>query len=316
MKHFGYLKGTEFKKADEREITDFLIKNGLFVGNNRGKNTGFKDGILEFIVRTDKLIADPSEELVDEFYSFIMNIYKYDIATGKLLFFKSFNDEIFGLDRENQKMIALKNFKKIYSEIYLDVITFFDEQETESGITHNYNFGKLKMLSYQYNAFKSNLLRKMTINQYLAGNKEYYVKENLSNIFDLKDEIYFETQLQILIELNDRFRFEEDLYFTQIRFDKKKFQEYDHIFKTLKSYQFTNNKIKSFTEDQKAHIESLYEVLLKNDLINNHKENFMKFLKKEYSITITKIIGYEKDTNYKHDERVTLFSSDWSNLTS
>ena len=316
MKYFGYLKGSEFKKANERELADFLINNGLFVGKHRGKNTSFKDGIIEFLVNPDELVVDPSNELQDEFYSFIIDIFKYDLALGKLSFFKSFNDEIFGLDGASQKMIALNYFNTIYNEIYLDIVTFFEEQKNDTGITHNYNFSRLKMLSYQYKAFKSNLLRKMKINQYLAGNKEYFIKENLLNLFDLTEEIYFETQLQILVELNDRFGFEEDLYFTQIRFDKINFEKYKHIFHSLESYQFTNNKIKSFSVDHKAHIESLYQVLIELELITNHKENFMKFLNDEYGFVITKIINYDNKINYNHDARVTHLKLDWSALTS
>ena len=316
MKHFGHLKGVEFTQDNERELANLLIEDGLFVAKHVGKNTGLKDGILEFTVNIDTIVVDPADELVDEYYEFIMNIYKYNIATEKLSFFKEFNDNIFGLDFSQQKTIALQHFKQIYDDIYLDSMTFFDEQKSKNGIVHSYNFSKLKMLSYQYASFKFNTISKINLNKYLLGDETFFKKENFCEKFDLTEELYFESQLQILVELNDRFKFEEDLYFTEIRFDKKKFKKYDHIFKTLQSYQFTNRKIKSLKEDHKAHIESLYEVLSSKELINDHKENFILFLKNEYNLNISKIINYEKKVNFLHNERVTLFKSDWANMTS
>lgn len=316
MKHFGHLKGIELSKKNERTIADLLVKDGLFLKYFEGRSTGFKDGIIDFTIKTDTIVVEPGEELIDEFYDYIMNIYKYDIATEKLSFFKMFNDTIFGLDFNQQKAIALLHFKQIYDDIYLDLMTPFNEQRSDNGIVHNYTYSKLQMLSYQYRAFKYNTISRTNLNHYLQGNAEFFEKESFSEKFDLSAEISFESQLQVVVELNDRFQFEEDLYFAQIRFDKKKFKEYNHIFKTLNSYQFTNNKIKSFKEDHKAHIESLYDVLSSNQLITNHKENFMAFLKKEHDLDITKIISYKDKINFSHDERVALFESEWSNLTS
>ena len=316
MKHFGHLKGIVFTKNDERELADFLIKEGIFVCTHIGQNSGYKDGILEFTINTDTLVIEPADYLVDEFYEFIMTIYKYDIATEKLSFFKVFNDAIFGLDFSQQKTIALQHFRGIYDDIYVDAMTFFNEEKSENGIVHSYNFSKLKMLSYQYASFKFNTISKINLNQYLQGDDAFFKKENFCEKFDLAKEVYFETQLQILVELNDRYKFEEDLYFTEIRFEKKKFKEYEHIFKTFKSYQFTNRKIKSFMEDHKAHIESLYEVLSSKELIFDHKENFMLFLKKEYKLNISKIINYKDKVNFLHNERVALFTTDWKNMTS
>jgi hypothetical protein len=42
----------------------------------------------------------------------------------------------------------------------------------------------------------------------------------------------------------------------------------------------------------------------------------MKFLKNEYDLVLTKIISYDKNVNYFHDERVVLFQEEWSNLAS
>lgn len=217
----------------------------------------------------------------------------------------------------NKKKNALNHFLNIFNKNNINVINFLEIKTSDKGVTHTNTSGKIKLLYGQYNAYKRNLIREIKVTQYLEGNAEFFSKENLFTKYPIIDKtISFEIWVQIMVELNDRFQFEEDIYFTQIRFDKEKFKKYNYIFKTLESYQFTNNKVKSFVADQKAHIESLYQVLIDDKLIFEHKENFMKFLKEEYDLTITKIISYDKNINYSHDKRVILFGSEWSNLTS
>lgn len=319
MKYFGCIDENIFTNKSEKEIEDYLLKNKLFELKQTGKANidNIKDGVLNIIVNVNEKKIEPCNELINDFYSFIINLFKYEIMEERLLFFKLFNDEIYGLDYDEQKRIALNHFNNIYKENYIDAITFFDEEISDNGIRHAKSHGKLKMLNGQLNAFKSNLINEVNEFQYLIGNMDYFNKDTLKSKYPIIEEtIYFEIWLQILIEINDKYDFEEDLYFSQIRFDKATFEKYQHIFKSFESFQFTNNKIKSFKEDHKAHIESLHHVLLENDLIYYHKENFMKFLKEEYNLTITKIISYDKSINYKHDERVALFMLEWSNLTS
>ncbi|WP_396167724.1 hypothetical protein [Flavobacterium sp.] len=316
MSYFGHLKDIQFNKKNQSDVIDVLMKEGLFIAADRIKSSGFKDGILDFDYSTLTKCIEPTEEFRDEFYFFIIKICKNDIDKEKMLFFKSFNEEIYGLDKINQKNIGLKYFKKLYDEIYLDEITFFTEQKSYNGIVHSVNFSKLEMLYYQYNTFKSNLFYKIKANKYLDGDHNYFAKENLQKKYDLSEEINFETKLQILVELNDRFIFEEDLFFAEIRFDKAVFKKYREIFTTLESYQFANKKINSFLENKKANIESLYEVLINEKVIFDNKTSFMKFLKNEYDLVLTKIISYDKNVNYFHDERVVLFQEEWSNLAS
>ncbi len=308
-----------FSEKNEAEIRDFLINQKLFETRYiaTGNSSNIKNGILELIYNPNEAIVQPTKELVEDFYSYVMSIFEYDIKSQKFIFFSKFNDEIYGLPFTKQKKIALKYFIDIFNTNYKDVITLFELKTSENGIIQTHSSGKLKLIKGQHDAYKRNLIDEIKANQYLEGNKDFFSKENIYPKYPILNEIIsFEICVQILVELNDRFNFEEDLYFSEIRFDKENFEKYSNIFKTLESYKFTNNKIKSFTEDHKAHIESLYQVLVEKKLIFNHKENFMKFLKEKYNLTITKIISYDKNINYSHDERVILFESEWSNLTS
>ena len=319
MKHFGCLKDVEFDKSNETEIADFLIAEGLFEMKieAKGDSTTIKDGIMYFIASPDHRIVEPNDSLVDEFYSFIMNdVFKYEILKGRFEFFNFFNNQIYGLEFLEQKKIALVHFNKIYDENYLNVITHFNSSVSETGINHTYNYSKLQMLYYQLNGFKRNLINKIKLNRYLNGDKDFFTIERLRKEFDIEDEVEFETWVQILVELNDRFKFEEDLYFTKIRNEKDRYNRYTHIFKSFESLQFTSRKIEKFQDNKKANIESLYQVLVNHDLIKDHKENFISFLKNEFDIVISKIISYNENENYTHDDRVKLFTQEWYNLAS
>ena len=318
MKHFGYLKGIEFHKSNDIEIANLLTNDGLFEKKliASGNSSNIKDGVLELTVNTDKIIIEPSKLLIEEFYSFIMNdVFRYSILQEKLEFFTSFNNQIFGLEPKEQKKIALAHFISIYNDNYLNVFIPFKNKVSETGINHTYNYGKLQMLYYQLNAFKNNLADKIKLNEYLAGKKDFFSIENLLENYDLFDEIQFEIWVQVLVELNDRFKFEDDLFFTKIKQEKDRFNRNTHIFKTFESLQFTSRKIECFKTNHKANIESLYQVLVNQELIKEHKENFIEFIKSEFEITLSKIISYDENVNYTHDERVKLFNQEWLNLS-
>lgn len=314
MKNFGCLKDVSFNKSNEKELIEILLKEGLFEMKRiaSGNSSNINDGILELRMNPEKVIVEPSKDLIDEFYSFIMNeVFKHYILEHKLQFFNIFNDQIYGLDYSEQKKIGLHHFKNIYKENYLDVITPFEDTVSETGIIHSNNFGRLQMLYYQLNAFKNNLADKIKLNNYLIGDKEFFKKENLSEKYGINDELQFEICVQILVELNDRYQFEDDYYFTNRKNDRAKFKEYDHIFKSLESYQFTDRKIISFKEDEKAKSVSLYQALINKDLITENKEAFKRFMKAEYNFSPSEIVTYEKDINRTHDKRVAQFTDDW-----
>lgn len=318
MKHFGCLKDVAFDKSNEREIADFLVGEGLFEMSIEatGNPLSIKDGIMDFIFCQDHRIVEPKETLVEEFYLFIMSdVFKYTILENKLEFFSSFNNQIFGLESLEQKKIALDHFNRIYNDNYLNVITPFETKISETGIKHTYTYGKLQMLSYQLHGFKRNLVNKITLNNYLNGNKDFFTKENLLENYDIEDEVQFEIWVQILVELNDRFKFEEDLFFTKIKTEKDRYNRFTYIFKSFESLKFTSRKIEKFYDNKKANIESLYQVLVEHELIKDHKENFIEFLKNEFDIPISKIISYDEKDNYAHDDRVKLFTQEWLNLT-
>lgn len=314
MKYFGIFD-QKTQELSDIEIENLMLDNGLLEKKIIATATSIENNILNFTI-SNTIHIKPSKELVEEYYKFIIDLYSSEILEIKLPFFKIFNEEIYGLDPKEQKKIALDYFKKIYNNIYKDVITIYNQKISNDGIVHTHNFNKLKMLHYQLEAYKINLSDTRSSLCYLIGDRKTYIDSNFIENEIVTEVLEFEAWKQIILELNSRYEFEDDYYFTNRKNDLAKFKEYDHIFKSLESYQFTDRKIKSFEKDKKAHIESLYQVLNEQKIINSHKENFMLFLKTEYDIHITKIISSKEKANYLNDERVTLFSQEWETLTS
>jgi hypothetical protein len=318
MKYFACLEPSTFDDFNLKILAKLLVDKDLFEERLR-LNLKVKNGTIDPSSKETYRVITPTQDLKNEFYNYILNHFNKVITEIKCQFYDDFNEEIYGLDLSNQKMIALKHFKEIYNSITVKVegVKLYNQVISENGVIHTFDYAKLKMLHSQQIANKTDLAISELLEHYLTGNQAFFEENNIIEQYKIvEDLILFEIWKQVLVELNDRYGFEEDYYFTNRNNDKVKFNEYNYIFKSLESYQFTDRKIKSFEKDKKAHIESLYEVLKAQKIIKNHKENFMVFLKKEYEITITKIIPYNEKENYTNDERVTLFTQEWVALTS
>ena len=314
MKYLACIEAEIFNEIDESKIASFLVEKKLF---EIKEHYTLKNGTIDLSSVEKNIVITPTQDLKDEFYNYILNHFNEVVIEIKHDFYDDFNEEVYGLDLKEQKTIALKHFKKIYSDISIKNLSMNFEKVSDNGIVHTYKFEKIKMLYGQQRAHKTNLALTDTLEHYLTGNQAFFDSNDLFKQYQIiEDLLYFEIWKQVLIELNDRFGFEEDYYFTNIIIDIKNFNKYKHIFKSLKSYQFTDRKIRSFKKDIKAHLESLYEALQSQEVIKDNKTNFMTFLKEEYEISITKIVSYHENKNYTNDERVKLFTQEWKKLTS
>lgn len=273
----------------------------------------------------------PTQNLLDDFYESIVKQFSEKVITKKCEFYEKFNEDIYGLNYNDQRKIALKNYKELYNALFKDKITYMPDVDYES-----YNFeeelvkieNKLKMVYYNKLKYQHKLA---TINQfyeYLTGDKSIFSKENFKkHELILLDTLNYEVSKTIMIKLNNEYKFEEDFYFTNTIEDKNKYQEYDKLFNSFKAYKFTEHQIKTFVEDEKANIESLYEFLRVQNLVNKGKNIFLKYLKSEHEISLTKIISYinyddrkdfpvdGKKQNDEHLKRVKVIEEKWANFT-
>jgi hypothetical protein len=317
MKNFGVLKNKEIDWSDEMKLSEALVEINLFKMINIASGSGIDvvDGILTLRCNPNIIYIEPTKEFVNEFYEYaILKIFKNKILEFKLEFFKKFNDTIYGLINKKQKQIALNSFNVIYKEVYEDVISSFDNKTSQNGIEHTLNYGKLRNLYHQYEAYKYNVLQKISGNNYLIGEETFFTHDNLFNNYDIRRELEFEIQLQIMVELNDRFDFEEDIYFTKKRLLKNLFEQNGHIFHDFETYKFTHNKIESFGAQRKAISESLYAALIKNKLIVDNRAKFIEYLLDIHKIKVSKLRQHIKKQNYEHNNRVILFDKEIETL--
>lgn len=283
------------------------------------------------ISEVENIKLEPTQILLEDFYESLIKKYLIKIDDEKCKFFIVFNEEIYGLNFNEQRKIALKNYKEIYSTLFKDKITYMPDDDYES-----YDFedelmkieNKLKIVYYNKLKYQHKLA---TINQffeYLTGDKSIFSKQNFKKhelIF--LDIIKYEASKSIMIQLNNEYKFEEDFYFTNSLDDKKKYKKYDDLFTSFNAFMFTNVEIKKYHENVKSNIESLYEFLRVNNLINKGKNKFISYLKNEHNIHLTKIIAYinydnredfpegGKKPNDEHEKRVKIITEKWSNFT-
>ena len=276
MKYFGIFAPQTLDLTD-LEIENLMLENGLLVINSVANGNNLEDIFLN--IQNNSLVTqiNPSKELVDEYYKFIIDLYQTEILKIKLPFFKKFNDAIFGLEHTDQKKIALKHFKEIYNVIYKDAITFFNETINNDGIVHTNPIDKLKMLYYQLEAYKNNLSGTRTSMYYLVGDRQTYIDSNFIENEIVTEVLEFEAWKQVLVELNSRYGFEEDDSFSTIIKDDgiSDFTNPDEVVKPTKESVINEREFEN------------------NDKLSNSKNNiplFINFIRHKNKIEIEQII--------------------------
>ena len=286
-----------------------------------------RDLDLQFKITDDEFtLIKPTQNLKDDFYSFLIELKNVEIMDDFFLISNEFEEKIFGLKVKKHKDIALKTFKEKYLEIFDDNLYVFPENDSDNDVDE-VNFpikiSKIEFIDLKKTVHIKKLISLTSFNHYLKGNLKYFEKEfSLENKAALEDFIIYESRKQFLNDLNDKYSFSKKTLVKLTESDKIKFKEYKHIFNSIEAYQFSHLKIISFKRDKKAQIESLWEVLRINNLTNKKKKTFYAYLLKEHNIAITKIISYinydkRKDfkepncSHYEHDERVKLFHTEW-----
>ncbi|MBC8770438.1 hypothetical protein H4O18_20760 [Arenibacter sp. BSSL-BM3] len=317
MAHFGCLNKAQFNDLSKEEQNALLLKKEVYEKVNRislslNSLTNLRSDQGNY---TYQLI--PSKLAVNELYSFVLKSLEMDIENPYLQFYLDFKEECFGLDKQEQKKIALKHFKDI-SECHIrNAVEIAHLLENNQGVEHLEYEGKLSQLSNEQNNIKVELAQTDLFLQYLFGNKEAFEKNYLESHDIIGTILDFESDLKILVGLNNQYQFEEDIYFSNLGVLWKKFDtKYKSLFSTFKAYQFVNAKILSFDKNTKAQIESLYVSLKNLKVIASSDNDFIKFIMYEYNIPMSKIRKHVSRPNYEHEERVLLFTKDWREYSS
>ena len=232
------------------------------------------------------------------------------------MFFKNFNEEVFGMERAKQKVLGLEVFKQTYNEIDVKDVNLIQKEISADGIEHIKAENKLQRLKYQRNAKKNNIAKYESLVAYLIGDEGYF-----KSLEFLKDEVSediltFESYLKVLISLNDRYKFEENFTFGAMAEMKEIFKRHNALFISFDVFKFTHNFIKNLSLDIPSNIDSLHHALLELNLISKTKKRFIDYVNTEHNTSITKLRNPARDVNRSHDFRVKKLKQELQNIPS
>jgi hypothetical protein len=313
MEYFGIMNKEEIDQLSIEEIKHLLLEKDIY--DNTFTEETFKK-LLEVDFKLDfaetKTEPTPPLELIHEFNQFIYKTYRQNVRSSKFHYFANFNETFYGLEYSDLRKIALSDFNEIYKHLNISHLTLVHERVSIDGINKTHTTGKIFKLYYFQEEIKKSMASTENLINYLTGNLEFYSKEFYEETIEIQDGVHLESIKQILVEINDKFNFEEDIYYSKKVNSALKYKDYNYIFKTLKAYQFTDKMTNNFKTLKRTYFESLYQVLLEFDLIEDHKENFIAFIKDEYRFIVPKITTFIPKQNLQNDKRVELLTQEWA----
>ncbi|QNM84574.1 hypothetical protein H9W90_10550 [Polaribacter pectinis] len=300
-------KNTDFYDLTREQQIDALINGGVYVCYNSASSSSsskliVKDNVLYLPDLSIK--KKPSEDLLDEFYDYVLDISQSDIDTHFYLFFKNFNDSVFGMEFLEQKKVARELFIEIYDSVDVKGIDFLKKEFSKNGIENLKEYNRFLKLKSVRKAKCSALATDDSLISFLGGNEAYFKSSEFLEHNNFLSMLDFEKQLKVLISLNDRYQFTEDVVFSKLGKLKDRYKKYQNTFSSFDVFRFTNNFIEELNENKPSNIDSLHQALLELNLIQAKKESFINYLNTEHNTPTTKLRNYARDVNRSHDFRV------------
>lgn len=310
------LANTDIEKLTKEEQIELLVEKEIFtvmkVFSFKTEELDLKKGNHRSYGKLENRLSD---ELIEEFYIYLQGLYKDDIDTFFYLFFKDFNDKVYGMHHSEQRIIALEMFKAVYDSINVTDISFIHKETSVNGIENIVQENRFQRLKGFRSGKKTHIAKYESIIAYLIGNEDYFrtskfMQDEVSESF-----LTFERFLKILISLNDRYDFEDDFVFSKLGVLKETFQKYQNIFVNFDAFIFTNNFIENLQQNKPSSIDSLHQALIESNLISSKKESFIIYVNTEHEIPITKVRNYARDINRSHDFRLKKIKKELGNIT-
>lgn len=206
----------EFTKIISIHLSNQL-KNDLnqLLNKKQPKISSFNSLLIN---EDDNFELEPTQNLLDDFYNFIISHYESKILNLKFEFFHEFKEESFGLDYNEQKRIALQHYKKKYNILFEDNIIYVPDDEyytDENLIDFEYDFfktqNKIKIVYQNKIKYQHKLSTPNAFFQYLIGDESIHTNSFYKKNQKAIDEaINYEALKDIMVELNSKFEFEED----------------------------------------------------------------------------------------------------------
>tara|TARA_R110002126_G_scaffold291587_2_gene453984 strand:+ start:1366 stop:2241 length:876 start_codon:yes stop_codon:yes gene_type:complete len=270
-------KNTDFYDLPKEKQLDILVEGGVYVSMTVASSPelNVKNGVLHLPNLSKE--NQPSEELKDEFYEYVLEIYQIDIDNYFYLFFKDFNDRIFGMEHQDQKVIALDLFREIYDSVNIKV-DFIKSEVSKNGIENAKEFNRFLKLKAMRSGICSTIANYENLIPYLSGDEVYFKSSKFKEEETFLKMLNFESQLKVLVSLNDRYQFIEDIAFSKLAKLKDVYKLYRNLFVSFDVFRFTNNFIEKLIENHPSNIDSLHQSLLELNLISPKKEDFINYV--------------------------------------
>ena len=313
MEYYGCINRDDFEPLSKEQKQEFLINKNLYHSHIQVplSSIDLDEGKVKEGAKVQQIV-EPVPELRQQFYNFVLLRYLNNINLPFYLFFKTFNDKIYGLSRKKQKKIALRYSNEYYNKVKNNAVSSHKRLLSPSGIEHIKNDSRFKALSEERSHRKGKLIDHGFIAEFLFGNDVFFDEKLIEKNEVLQEIINFESTLKILVSLNDVYHFERDFYFSELGMLQEKYQAtYKKLFASFDAFLFTYEKINSFDNHKQASIESLHATLKELELMRGSNTIFIKYIKAEHAIKMTKIRKYEAYQNRIHDDRVRIFKDDW-----
>jgi hypothetical protein len=263
------------------------------------KKNGLKNDSFYYIDEFDKTIMvfieennetkcvklAPTHGLLDDFYSFLMDKYVDKILSAKYQFYEGFNEDIFGLESDKQKIIALKRYKEIYNSLFQGNATYIPDSYIEKDLNDFTIYNKLDLVVYNKLNYQHNLINLNSYFEYLCANTSHFNDDfHIKNQETIDSIIKYESLKQIMEEINEKFNFESNN---------------ENVIKKEIKQEAPKNDIKPFlnfiTHDNNTEIERIIK-LHYSDLRGVSLRYLIEFLKGEGLI----LIGYGDNTKLRN----------------
>ncbi|WP_419212577.1 hypothetical protein ACNR9Q_00265 [Maribacter sp. X9] len=253
--------------------------------------------------------------VLQAYYNFLIKHYQERIDAPFIRFSFELDEHLYGLDKKEQKKIALKSFKKVFSTI--DSILVVPEINlSPEGIEHLKSISRLDLLKKYRDTLKAtHNIYDESFKNYLLGKIDFFNDSLIERHANLRFTIDFESKLKKLLSLNDRFKFEEDYYFGINNQLKERFERHPELSFNFQVFKFIYQCITNIEKSEYANVVSLYYFLFDNKIIREDANTFKYFINNEFNRDISRI-KIDNITNRKHQQRIENFTDLWRKFES
>ena len=212
MEYFGCVPQEQFELLSEEEKIDFLLSKDIYQTIDEIELTLGEWTQIVPQNATEK--NEPNKIVIKQLYDFVIERYAEFISQGFYSFQIDFNEKKYGLKKSKQRKLALAHFKDQYEHIASKNIALVRQRNLENGGIVIEYVPKLEFLKEQQRTLLSNLWKTELLEQFLFGNKDYFVASRLDEVTILNEVIDFEVAFSIMLSLNGQFHFENDVSFS------------------------------------------------------------------------------------------------------